>query len=166
MEEITADQPLLVRGNHKNPGDPVQRRYLEALNGKLYDDPRKVRLRLADEVASPRNPLTARVMVNRIWYYLFGRGIVETVDNFGKQGRRPTHPALLDYLASRFVDSGWSIKDVIRSVAISRTYQMGQPALKDGSTDRPFEPLVAARQCAPARGRGDSRFDPGSVRVP
>ncbi len=124
MEEITADQPLLVRGNHENPGDPVQRRYLEALDGKPYDDPRKVRLRLADEVASPRNPLTARVMVNRIWHHLFGRGIVETVDNFGQQGRRPTHPALLDYLAGRFVDSGWSIKDMIRFVASSRTYQM------------------------------------------
>ena len=124
MEEITADQPLLVRGNHTNPGEPVQRRYLEALDGQPYEDPRNVRLRLADEVASPRNPLTARVMVNRIWHHLFGRGIVETVDNFGKQGRRPTHPALLDYLAGRFVDGGWSIKDLIRSVASSRTYQM------------------------------------------
>ena len=137
MEEITADQPLLVRGNHKNPGDPVQRRYLEALNGKPYDDPRKVRLRLADEVASPRNPLTARVMVNRIWHYVFGRGIVETVDNFGKQGRRPTHPALLDYLAGRFVDSGWSIKDAIRFVASSRTYQMSS---RPSKTARRIDP--------------------------
>ncbi len=137
MEEITADQPLLVRGNHKNPGDPVPRRYLEALNGKPYDDPRNVRLRLAEEVASPRNPLTARVMVNRIWHHVFGRGIVETVDNFGKQGRRPTHPALLDYLAGRFVDSGWSIKDLIRSVAISRTYQMSS---RPSKTARRIDP--------------------------
>ena len=129
VEEMTADQPLLVRGNHKNPGDPVRRRYLEALNGKPYDDPRKVRLRLAEEVVSPQNPLTARVMVNRIWHYLFGRGIVETVDNFGKLGRKPTHPGLLDYLASRFVDSGWSMKDLIRLVVTSRTYQMSsQPS--------------------------------------
>ena len=137
MEEVTADQPLLVRGNHENPGEPVQRRYLEALDGKPYDDPRKVRLRLADEVASPRNPLTARVMVNRIWHHLFGRGIVETVDNFGKQGRRPTHPALLDYLAGRFVDSGWSIKDAIQFVASSRTYQMTS---RPSKTSRRIDP--------------------------
>jgi hypothetical protein len=122
MEDGGADQPLLIRGNPQNPGPPVPRRYLEALHSKPYARP--ARLELADAVLSPANPLTARVMVNRIWRALFGAGLVRTVDNFGKLGEPPSHPELLDWLAARFVQDGWSIKRTIRLLANSQAYRM------------------------------------------
>jgi hypothetical protein len=76
----------------------------------------------------PRNPLTARVMVNRAWHHLFGRGLVRSVDNFGVLGDRPTHPQLLDFLAAEFVNDGWSIKRLIRRIVLSRTYRMSSQA--------------------------------------
>jgi hypothetical protein len=79
---------------------------------------------LAQWVASPANPLTARVMVNRIWQHHFGRGIVRTSSDFGFQGTRPTHPQLLDWLAAKFVQSGWSVKDIHRLIMSSAAYQM------------------------------------------
>ncbi len=82
------------------------------------------RLQLAEWIASPKNPLTARVMVNRVWQHLLGRGLVETVDNFGFSGREPSHPELLDHLAIRFVEDGWSVKQLIRTIMLSRTYQL------------------------------------------
>lgn len=82
------------------------------------------RLELAQWIASERNPLTARVMTNRIWHWMFGRGLVRTVDEFGSSGDRPTHPELLDYLANQFVDEGWSMKKLIRQVSLSRTWQL------------------------------------------
>ena len=124
LEESAPDHPLLRRGNHKDPKEPVPRRFLTALGGTPYRDPRSVRLRLAEEITSPDNPLTARVMVNRIWRYLFGYGLVRTTDNFGKLGDKPTHPKLLDYLADRFVASGYSIKAMVRLLATSQAYRM------------------------------------------
>ncbi|MCB1229108.1 MAG: DUF1553 domain-containing protein [Verrucomicrobiae bacterium] len=82
------------------------------------------RLQLAQWIASPENPLTARVMANRVWQHLFGRGLVETVDNFGVTGREPTHPELLDHLAIRFIEEDWSVKRLIRTLMLSRTYQL------------------------------------------
>lgn len=82
------------------------------------------RLQLAQWIASPTHPLTARVMVNRVWQHLFGKGLVETPDNFGFTGRPPSHPALLDHLAVRFIEGGWSIKKLIRTIMLSRTYQL------------------------------------------
>jgi hypothetical protein len=79
---------------------------------------------LADWIASPDNPLTARVMVNRIWHHVFGAGLVRSVDNFGRRGEAPTHPALLDWLAVRFVEEGWSVKKMIRAMVLSRAYRM------------------------------------------
>jgi len=124
LEECAAPQPLLVRGNHKNPGAPVAARYLTALDSPAYPDSCFTRLHLADAVARASNPLTARVFVNRVWHHLFGRGLVATVDNFGKLGEPPTHPELLDYLAARFVEEGWSIKRLIRMMVSSRAYRM------------------------------------------
>ena len=136
LDESGPDQPLLIRGNHKNPGDRVPRGFLEAFGKVPYEDPGTVRLRLANDVVSPDNPLTSRVMVNRVWYYLFGRGIVSTVDNFGKVGKRPTHPELLDYLAARFVRRGWSIKDLVRFLVTTRAYQMdSRPSERAAITD-------------------------------
>jgi mono/diheme cytochrome c family protein len=82
------------------------------------------RLALAEWIASPQNPLTARVMVNRVWHYHFGRGIVATLDNFGKMGERPTHPELLDWLAVEFMNRGWSLKELHRLMMTSDAYQM------------------------------------------
>lgn len=128
------DQPLMVRGDHKRLGDPVSRRYLEGLGGKSLVDSSDGtgggasadagRLRLAEMIASSDNPLTARVAVNRLWHYVFGRGIVATVDNFGELGRKPTHPELLDYLAVRMVKEGWSLKRMIRELVLSRAFRL------------------------------------------
>ena len=86
------------------------------------------RLQLAEWMTRPDHPLTARVMVNRVWQHLFGRGIVATPSNFGRLGQPPTHPELLDYLAVRFVKSGWSVKSLIREIMTSRTYQQSSIA--------------------------------------
>ncbi|MCA2968742.1 MAG: PSD1 domain-containing protein [Acidobacteriaceae bacterium] len=130
------DQPLFVRGNHMQPGPPVPRRYLEVLGSPDCNSPRSGRLELAEAIASPANPLTARVMVNRIWHHLFGRGIVRTVDNFGRNGEKPTHPELLDYLAARFVEERWSIKAMIRLLVTSSVYQLSaQPSAAAAQTD-------------------------------
>src|SRR6185295_11391315 len=82
------------------------------------------RLELAEIIASKDNPLTARVMVNRVWAHHFGRGIVGTPGNFGATGEHPSHPELLDYLAARFVAGGWSIKALHREIMLSATYQL------------------------------------------
>ena len=124
IEEGSPDQPLLVRGDPRKRGDAVPRRFLTALGGRSYSDPGLVRLRLAEEVASPANPLTSRVMANRIWGHMFGRGIVATPDNFGALGERPSHPELLDYIAGRFVQGGWSIKALIELLVTTSAYQM------------------------------------------
>ena len=82
------------------------------------------RRELAEQLAGRDNPLTARVMVNRIWLHLFGRGLVPTPDNFGAAGQRPSHPELLDTLAVSFMDEGWSVKKLIRRIVLSRAYQL------------------------------------------
>ena len=82
------------------------------------------RLDLAEWIASKDNPLTARVMANRVWLHLFGRGLVPTADNFGAAGQAPTHPELLDYLALHFVNNGWSVKKLIKTVVLSHAYQL------------------------------------------
>ncbi len=142
LEESAPDHPLLVRGNPKNPGERVPRHFLTALDGRTYDDPRMVRLRLADDVAHADNPLTARVMVNRIWHYLFRRGLVRTVDNFGKLGDPPTHPELLDWLARRFIDDGWSIKKMVRLLVTSEAYRMSGEEGLDAKQADPGNELV------------------------
>jgi hypothetical protein len=124
IETVGFDSPFLPRGDHTKPGDPVPRSYLEVLASHPYHTNLSGRLELAEEVASARNPLTARVMANRVWYWMFGRGIVPTVDNFGRLGEKVTHPELLDFLAARLVEGGWSIKSLIREIAMTRAYQM------------------------------------------
>ena len=119
------DLKVYVRGNPAKQGDIAPRRFLRIVAG---DNPAKYskgsgRLELAEAIADPKNPLTARVMVNRIWQHHFGRGIVGTPSNFGNLGERPTHPELLDYLAARFVESGWSIKRMHREIMLSSTYR-------------------------------------------
>lgn len=123
LEEAPGDHPLLVRGDHKRRGDPVPRAYLRALGGHPFQEPARMRLELAEAVASPANPLTARVMVNRLWQYCFRTGLVSTPDNFGKLGAAPADRELLDWLASEFVADGWSIKKMLRRLMLSPLYQ-------------------------------------------
>ncbi len=120
-----ADSPIHVRGNHKNPGEIVPRQFLQIVAGDQQEPftNGSGRLEFANSVASEKNPLTARVMVNRVWKHHFGKGIVATPDNFGKMGARPTHPDLLDHLATRFVKSGWSVKELQRYIVLSSAYR-------------------------------------------
>ncbi len=121
------NSPLLVRGDIKQQSDAVPRGLVEVLCAKgepLNISQGSGRLDLAYFIASKDNPLTARVMVNRVWLKLMGQGIVPTPDNFGIMGQKPTHPELLDYLAIRFVENGWSVKKLIREIMLSRAYQM------------------------------------------
>ncbi|MFG0335598.1 MAG: DUF1553 domain-containing protein [Maioricimonas sp. JB049] len=124
-EEI-GDCEICIRGDHHNLGPVAPRGFLQVA---LFDEPPEFpesqsgRRELADWVADDRNPLTARVIVNRVWKHLIGEGIVRSVDNFGELGDRPSHPELLDRLAIEFMERGWSIKWLVRQIALSRVYQ-------------------------------------------
>jgi hypothetical protein len=125
-EGTPANARLQERGEPWSQRDEIPRGFVAALGGQKL--PGEVaesgRLHLAAWIASPANPLTARVMVNRIWQHHFGRGIVATPDDFGKQGARPTHPELLDWLAGEFIRSGWSVKAMHRLILLSDTYHL------------------------------------------
>jgi hypothetical protein len=124
-----APQPVeahvFLRGNPGRPGRAVPRRFLRVLAGpEAAPFPQgSGRLDLARAIADPRNPLTARVLVNRVWHWHFGKGLVATPSDFGLRSDPPTHPELLDFLASEFVASGWSIKSLHRRIMVSGTYQ-------------------------------------------
>ncbi|MEI8379679.1 MAG: PSD1 and planctomycete cytochrome C domain-containing protein [Planctomycetota bacterium] len=126
-EKSPADCRLCVRGDSTKRGEPVPRGVVSvATIGELpkIESNQSGRLQLAEWIASPANPLTARVAVNRIWQHLFGKGLVATVDNFGELGEAPSHPELLDHLALQFVREGWSSKKMIRTLVLSRTYAL------------------------------------------
>src|SRR5262249_11727973 len=121
------DENVFIRGTYKKPGDLVPRRFLEALVGPdgIKVERGSGRLELARQLTDPAvTPFVPRVMVNRIWHHLFGRGIVGSVDNFGVLGEAPSHPELLDYLADQFVKDGWSTKKMIRQLVLTRAYRM------------------------------------------
>ena len=120
-------QRIFRRGQHKNPGAAVEKRFPLVLAGPDQPEIRSGsgRLELADWLASRENPLTARVMVNRVWLWHFGAGLVRTPNNYGLTGEAPTHPQLLDWLARRFMASGWSVKSLHRLIMDSATYRMG-----------------------------------------
>ncbi len=131
---------VLIRGNYEQPGEPVQPGFLSAIAGNSDSaslpldrykrhPTRGRRLTLANWIASPDNPLTGRVMVNRLWQHHFGRGIVETPSDFGKNGAPPTHPELLDWLATQFVQEKWSVKAMHRLILNSSTYRQASTTL-------------------------------------
>jgi hypothetical protein len=133
------DERVFIRGSHKNLGEVAPRRFLEvfALKGETAHASEPARLALAQQLVDPGNPLTARVMVNRLWKHHFGEGIVRTPDDFGVLGQTPTHPELLDWLAAEFVREGWSLKKMHRLMLLSSTYQMGSRS--DAEAD-PLDP--------------------------
>jgi len=116
---------VLVRGEFDQPGQIVDRGFPQVLCGqpKVVKSNSTGRLELARWMGSDENPTTARVMVNRIWQHMMGNGIVRTPENFGSTGQAPTHPELLDHLALRFVEQNWSVKSIIRDIALSRIYR-------------------------------------------
>ena len=121
------DEFLLVRGQPRNPAGATPRRFLEALSGAQPQTftTGSGRLELAQQIVDPANPFTARVIVNRVWHHLFGRGLVPSVDNLGVLGQPPSHPELLDHLAVHFVrDLNWSVKRLIRELVLTQAYQM------------------------------------------
>jgi hypothetical protein len=119
-------QRVWIRGDENNPGEPAPPHFLAILSeGEPSEfQPARARLQLAEAIANPANPLTARVIVNRVWRQHFGQGIVRTPSNFGTQGDPPSHPELLDYLAARFVREGWSLKKLHREILLSSVYAL------------------------------------------
>ena len=132
--EKPADIHVAVRGMTHQKGDLVPRGVLEIATWKGMPEVNRGasgRLELAQWLASEKNPLTARVIANRVWYWIMGRGIVASVDNFGSTGNRPTHPLLLDYLASFLIENNWSIKALVREIVSSRVYQLSSIATEE-----------------------------------
>jgi hypothetical protein len=123
VEAQPVDQPLLLRGDYKKEDEPVKRAFLEVFDDTPYKTTGSGRLELAQDIVSAKNPLKSRLLVNRLWAYIFGKGIVKSTDNFGRLGDKPTHPELLDYLAQNFEKNGWSIKKAIREMVTSRTFK-------------------------------------------
>ena len=127
-----ADLAIHQRGSYRTLGPVVQRGVLQVISAdNAFKPTGSGRLEMAHWIANPENPLTARVMVNRIWQYHFGRGLVSSSGNFGERGEQPSHPELLDWLARYFIDSGWSVKAMHRLILSSATYQQAHRFDKD-----------------------------------
>lgn len=129
------EMKVFIRGNPKNLGEPAPKGFLSVIQSEADDcaDGEKEygRLELARAIAASDNPLTARVIVNRVWHWHFGRGLVNTPSNFGELGDRPSHPELLDWLAVNFMDNGWSLKWLHRQILLSQTYQQANQIAND-----------------------------------
>ncbi len=140
-EDTPHDLRLHIRGSHLNLGEEVPRAVPSILGRRPIEG--SGRRALADALTSPSNPLVARVMVNRIWKHHFGEGLVSTVDNFGRMGERPAHPELLDWLASRFVESGWSVKAMHRLILNSAVYQLSSTPPSGAREEDPRNRLLS-----------------------
>ena len=134
-EGLPTNARIHRKGDPKNLGDEVPRGFLTILGGQQVpkDDKSSGRELLAGWIADANNPLTARVMINRIWQYHFGKGLVQTPNDFGTRGRAPTHPELLDWLATRFIEGGWSIKRMHKLIMLSHAYQLASAPASAGS---------------------------------
>jgi hypothetical protein len=156
------------RGEPKSLGPEVPRRFPDLLGGQVLPVPESTsgRLHLAKWIADPANPLTARVIVNRIWQYHFGRGLTATPSDFGVRGQPPTHPALLDWLAHRFVQDGWTFKSMHRLIMLSHTYQLStaeNPANLTADPDNKFHWRFNRRRLSAEELRDTMLFLGGSL---
>jgi len=144
MEDAPQRRPtyILLRGDYQSPGEQVQPAVPVSL-GTLPADQPATRLTLARWLVRDQNPLTARVMVNRLWAMCFGIGIVRTVDDFGSQGEWPSHPELLDWLASTFTARGWDVKEMLRLIVTSSTYRQSSAWTKGAAETDPENRLLA-----------------------
>jgi len=138
------DSPVFIRGQSGSPGDMVPRHFLEILSGghPTAFKHGSGRLELAEDIASKNNPLTARVMVNRVWLHHFGEGFVRTPDDLGTMSEKPTHPELVDYLASYFMEQGWSLKKLHRLIMLSKVYQESSKTITAYETIDPENRLL------------------------
>ncbi|MCS7047033.1 MAG: DUF1549 and DUF1553 domain-containing protein, partial [Gemmataceae bacterium] len=139
------DTEIRIRGEAEQLGPTVPRGFLTVFDvpGAAAINPKQSgRLELAQWLVHRNNPMTARVFVNRVWHHLLGRGIVPSVDNFGLTGEPPSHPELLDHLARRFMDDGWSIKKLIRNLVLTRAYQLSSEAVPANVAVDPANRLV------------------------
>jgi Protein of unknown function (DUF1553) len=138
-------QHVLIRGNTAALGEPVTRRFPTVLAGDDQPElpPGSGRLEFAQWLASPKNPLTARVFVNRVWQWHFGEGLVRTPSNWGLVGEKPSHPELLDYLAARFIEDGWSVKKLHRRIMLSAAYQMSSDISAEAAEQDPGNRLLS-----------------------
>jgi hypothetical protein len=137
------DLPIFLRGDHRSPGPVAPRHWLGVLGAAPLADGDSGRLGLARELTRRDNPLTARVMANRVWQHLIGRGLVAGPDNFGALGDLPTHPELLDHLATKFMNDGWSIQKLIRYIMSSRTWQLSSLASPEAAERDPTNELLS-----------------------
>ncbi|MEI7862429.1 MAG: DUF1553 domain-containing protein, partial [Planctomycetota bacterium] len=142
-ESVGRDQPLLVRGDHKNPGAAVPRGFLSVIDATAYPPGDSGRMQLANDLLRPDNPLTRRVIANRIWHHLFGRGLASTPDNLGHLGPIPTHPSLLDNLARYMETQRWSLKTLIRHMVTSRTWRLDSKASAQAAVIDPENRLLS-----------------------
>ncbi len=144
MVEMEEDRETFImkRGNFLDPGATVTTDTPEVLHDAPPNTP-KTRLGLANWLVAPENPLVRRVVANRWWAEIFGEGIVSTPEDFGSQGERPTHPQVLDWLAVEFLDSGWSMKHVIKQIVMSATYQQDSAISDDLLELDPYNKLLA-----------------------
>ncbi|MGE3778077.1 MAG: DUF1553 domain-containing protein, partial [Pirellulaceae bacterium] len=150
--EQPEDCRIHIRGETTNLGDAVPRGMLQvvSLSGNRVISPNSSgRRELAEWLTDPEHPLTARVLVNRVWLHLFGQGLVATPDDFGVNGARPSHPELLDHLAARFLDEGWSVKELIRSIVLSRTYRLAGSVGVDSPDTSAGTPIAAQTERDP-----------------
>lgn len=139
-----ANTRVFIRGNQANRGPEAQRQFLEILSGATREPFKKGsgRLELAQEIASAKNPLTARVLVNRVWGWHFGEALVRTPSDFGVRTEAPVHRELLDWLAASFVESGWSVKSLHRLIVLSSTYRQGSAEIAAAAAVDPDNRLV------------------------
>jgi hypothetical protein len=154
--ERPGDVHVAIRGVIHNPGPVVPRGALQVASVAPFPaipEGQSGRLQLANWIADPQNPLTARVIVNRVWYWLFGQGLVRTVDNFGATGDVPSHPELLDDLAEQFIQDGWSVKTLIRHILGSHVYRLSSAPSADYSP-------VGRSEVSPGPSQADRPFDP------
>ncbi|MCA9414548.1 MAG: DUF1553 domain-containing protein, partial [Candidatus Omnitrophica bacterium] len=131
-----------TRGDFLRPGEEVKPD-IPSIFGNFPSDLPRNRLGLAQWLVSPENPLVSRVTVNRIWQQIFGRGIVETSEDFGMRGSPPSHPELLDWLAIEFVENGWSVKDLIRTIVTSSVYRQSSRISPELLERDPYNALLA-----------------------
>jgi hypothetical protein len=147
---VRAQYPLNIRGNVDTPGESISPAFLSMFHGQdhVAESTGSGRLELAEFLTRPSHPLTARVYVNRVWQWMFGTGLVATSDDFGHLGTKPTHPELLDYLATEFVRQGWSTKTLVRRIALSATFRQSGLA---SDAAREQDPSQVWLTCYPTR---------------
>jgi mono/diheme cytochrome c family protein len=154
-----ANTRLQLRGDPKRLGEQVPRRFLEVLGGQPLppESTGSGRRELAEWLVDPANPLPARVFVNRVWQHHFGRGLVTTPNDFGVRGQPPTHPELLDHLATAFIRGGWSLKALHRRILLSRAWQLASP---QAASPQAASPQAASPQAASPQAASEQVHDP------